>query len=93
MIHKDNFSLIHLFVIVVILMILGVTVPRFAGASIKTGNSALASDPQRVRSQPELNKPQHNDQLPSATGKIRKRYPERLGRVFKMQVQPSGRNL
>ena len=93
MIHKDSFSLIHLLAIVVILIILAVAAPRFAGASMKTRSSALATDPRGVRSQPELNKPQHNDQLPSATGGTGKRRPERLGRVFKMQVQPSGRNL
>jgi len=68
MIHKGGFTLIEILVVVVLLGILAVIVaPYISGAGVESRTTALATDLRRVRSQIELYKFHHNDQLPAAT--------------------------
>ena len=69
MLRKGGFTLVEILVVVVLLGILAaIVVPQFTGASNESRTSALLTDLRRVRSQIELYKFQHNDQLPAATG-------------------------
>jgi type II secretion system protein G len=62
---KSGFTLVEILIVVVILGILAaIVIPQFTGASTEAKESALMSDLQSIRSQIELYKIQHNDELP-----------------------------
>ena len=64
---KRGFTLVEILIVVVILGILAaIVIPQFTGASTQAKLSALVSDLQTMRSQIELYKLEHNEQLPSA---------------------------
>jgi general secretion pathway protein G len=64
---KGGFTLVEILIVVVILGILAaVVIPQFTDASTEAKTSSLCSDLQTVRSQIELFKIQHNDELPGA---------------------------
>ena len=64
---KRGFTLVEILIVVVILGILAaIVIPQFTGASTQAKLSALVSDLQTMRSQVELYKLEHNEQLPSA---------------------------
>jgi general secretion pathway protein G len=66
---KSGFTLVEILIVVVILGILAaIVIPQFTDASTQAKESALASDIQMMRSQLELYKIQHNDNLPNTTG-------------------------
>jgi len=62
---KSGFTLVEILIVVVILGILAaIVIPQFTSASTEAKESALVSDLQAIRSQIELYKIQHNDNLP-----------------------------
>jgi general secretion pathway protein G len=62
---KHGFTLVEILIVVVILGILAaIVIPQFTQASTEAKQSSLVSDLQTVRSQIELFKVQHNDNLP-----------------------------
>jgi len=62
---KKGFTLVEILIVVVILGILAaIVVPQFTNASTEAKSSSLAADLQTIRSQLELYKIQHNDNLP-----------------------------
>ena len=62
---KSGFTLVEILIVVVILGILAaIVIPQFTDASTEAKLSSLAADLQTMRSQIELYKIQHNDQLP-----------------------------
>jgi len=62
---KKGFTLVEILIVVVILGILAaIVIPQFTSASTEAKESALVSDLQSVRSQVELYKIHHNDNLP-----------------------------
>ena len=62
---KSGFTLIEILIVVVILGILAaIVIPQFTDASTEAKTSSLCSDLQTMRSQIELYKVQHNDDLP-----------------------------
>ncbi|MHC4149264.1 MAG: type II secretion system protein [Planctomycetota bacterium] len=62
---KSGFTLVEILIVVVILGILAaIVIPQFTSASTEAKESALVSDLQSVRSQIELYKIHHNDNLP-----------------------------
>jgi len=62
---KKGFTLVEILIVVVILGILAaIVIPQFTSASTEAKESALVSDLQAVRSQIELYKIHHNDNLP-----------------------------
>lgn len=64
---KRGFTLVEILIVVVILGILAaIVIPQFTGASTQAKLSALVSDLQTMRSQIELYKLEHNEQLPGA---------------------------
>jgi general secretion pathway protein G len=67
---RSGFTLVEILIVVVILGILAaIVIPQFTNASQEAKESALVSNLQSVRSQIELYKIQHNnDMLPGATG-------------------------
>lgn len=65
---KSGFTLVEILIVVVILGILAaVVIPQFTEASTEAKTSSLCTDLQTVRSQIELYKVQHNDNLPNMT--------------------------
>jgi len=65
---ESGFTLVEILIVVVILGILAaIVIPQFTDASTQAKESALASDLQMMRSQLELYKIQHNDNLPATT--------------------------
>ena len=63
---KSGFTLVEILIVVVILGILAaIVIPQFTEASTEAKTSSLCTDLQSVRSQIELYKIQHNDNLPS----------------------------
>ena len=64
---KSGFTLVEILIVVVILGILAaIVIPQFTEASTEAKTSSLCTDLQTVRSQIELYKIQHNDELPGA---------------------------
>jgi general secretion pathway protein G len=62
---EKGFTLVEILIVVVILGILAaIVIPQFTGASTEAKESSLVSDLQAVRSQVELYKIHHNDNLP-----------------------------
>ena len=77
--NRAGFTLVEILVVVVILGILAaIVVPQFSGAGTETRTSALSVDLRRVRSQIELYKFQHNEQLPAATGETAADFERRM---------------
>lgn len=65
--NKKGFTLVEILIVVVILGILAaIVIPQFSDASTEAKTSSLKSDLQTVRSQIQLYKIQHNDELPGA---------------------------
>jgi len=64
---KGGFTLVEILIVVVILGILAaIVIPQFTEASTEAKTSSLCTDLQTMRSQIELYKVQHNDDLPGA---------------------------
>jgi len=64
---KSGFTLVEILIVVVILGILAaIVIPQFTEASTEAKESSLCTDLQTMRSQIELYKIQHNDELPGA---------------------------
>jgi len=64
---KSGFTLVEILIVVVILGILAaIVIPQFTEASTEAKMSSLCTDLQTVRSQIELYKIQHNDDLPGS---------------------------
>ena len=62
---KSGFTLVEILIVVVILGILAaIVIPQFTEASTEAKLSSLCTDLQTMRSQIELYKVQHNDNLP-----------------------------
>jgi general secretion pathway protein G len=62
---KSGFTLVEILIVVVILGILAaIVIPQFTDASTEAKTSSLCSDLQTVRSQIQLYKIQHTDNLP-----------------------------
>jgi general secretion pathway protein G len=62
---KSGFTLVEILIVVVILGILAaIVIPQFTEASSEARLSSLCTDLQTMRSQIELYKIQHNDELP-----------------------------
>jgi general secretion pathway protein G len=62
---KRGFTLVEILIVVIILGILAaIVIPQFTSASTDARNNSLKSLLQTMRSQVELYKLQHNDQLP-----------------------------
>ena len=68
---KSGFTLVEILIVVVILGILAaIVIPQFTGASTEAKESSLMSNLQAMRSQVELYKIQHNDDLPGSTADV-----------------------
>ena len=66
---KSGFTLVEILIVVVILGILAaIVIPQFTEASTEAKTSSLCTDLQTMRSQIELYKIQHNDDLPGDGG-------------------------
>lgn len=64
---RSGFTLVEILIVVVILGILAaIVIPQFTEASTEAKTSSLCTDLQTMRSQIELYKIQHNDNLPGA---------------------------
>jgi len=64
---QSGFTLVEILIVVVILGILAaIVIPQFTEASTEAKTSSLCTDLQTLRSQIELYKIQHNDDLPGA---------------------------
>ncbi len=64
---KGGFTLVEILIVVVILGILAaIVIPQFTEASTEAKMSSLCTDLQTMRSQIELYKVQHNDDLPGS---------------------------
>jgi general secretion pathway protein G len=65
---RSGFTLVEILIVVVILGILAaIVIPQFTEASTEAKTSALVTDLQAMRSQIELYKVQHNDNLPGVS--------------------------
>lgn len=65
---KSGFTLVEILIVVVILGILAaIVIPQFSDASSQANMSKLQSDLQMLRSQVQLYRVQHNDNLPHTT--------------------------
>jgi general secretion pathway protein G len=68
---QKGFTLVEILIVVVILGILAaVVIPQFTEASTEAKTSSLCTDLQTVRSQIELYKVQHNDQMPGTVSGV-----------------------
>jgi len=68
---KHGFTLVEILIVVVILGILAaIVIPQFSQASLEARESSLKSNLQAVRSQIELYKIQHIENLPGTQGSV-----------------------
>ncbi|MHC4076270.1 MAG: type IV pilin protein [Planctomycetota bacterium] len=68
---KSGFTLVEILIVVVILGILAaIVIPQFTEASTDARTNSLMSDLQAMRSQIELYKVQHNDDMPGTFGTV-----------------------
>lgn len=68
---RTGFTLVEILIVVVILGILAaIVIPQFTEASTEAKTSSLCTDLQSVRSQIELYKIQHNDNLPGVANAL-----------------------
>jgi len=68
---QGGFTLVEILIVVVILGILAaIVIPQFTSASTEAKESALVSDLQAMRSQIELYKIHHDDQLPGTVSGV-----------------------
>ena len=68
---RSGFTLVEILIVVVILGILAaIVIPQFTDASTQAKESSLISDLQTLRSQIELYKIQHNDDLPGTVSGV-----------------------
>jgi general secretion pathway protein G len=66
---KSGFTLVEILIVVIILGILAaIVIPQFTSASQDARKNSLVSQLQTIRSQIELYKLQHKDQLPTSLG-------------------------
>ncbi len=66
---QKGFTLVEILIVVVILGILAaIVIPQFTNASSEAANSSVKADLQTLRSQVELYKVQHGDDLPGMSG-------------------------
>jgi len=66
---KSGFTLVEILIVVVILGILAaIVIPQFTNASTEAKTNSLMSNLQSIRSQIQLYKVQHNDDLPTDGG-------------------------
>ena len=76
---KSGFTLVEILIVVVILGILAaIVIPQFTEASTEAKTSSLCTDLQTVRSQIELYKIQHNDNLPASAGEASADFERRM---------------
>ena len=79
MMHKGGFTLVEILIVVVILGILAaIVVPLFSDASSQTRTSSLVTNLRKVRTQIELYKFHHNEQLPANTGETNADFEQRM---------------
>lgn len=68
---QSGFTLVEILIVVVILGILAaIVIPQFTEASTNAKTNSLRADLQTIRSQVELFKIQHNDELPGTHGDV-----------------------
>lgn len=68
---RKGFTLVEILIVVVILGILAaIVIPQFTEASTEAKTSSLCTDLQTVRSQIELYKIQHNDDMPGTVAGV-----------------------
>jgi general secretion pathway protein G len=76
---KSGFTLVEILIVVVILGILAaIVIPQFTEASTEAKTSSLCTDLQTMRSQIELYKIQHNDNLPAVAGETEADFARRM---------------
>ena len=76
---QSGFTLVEILIVVVILGILAaIVIPQFTEASTEAKTSSLCTDLQTMRSQIELYKIQHNDNLPASAGDTEADFDARL---------------
>jgi general secretion pathway protein G len=69
--NKSGFTLVEILIVVIILGILAaIVIPQFTNASEDARKSSLSSQLQTLRSQIELYKLQHHDELPNIVGGV-----------------------
>jgi general secretion pathway protein G len=79
MIRKSGFTLVEILIVVIILGILAaIVIPQFTNAGTEARTSSLLSNLRRVRSQIELYKFQHKEQLPAKTGETSAEFERRI---------------
>jgi general secretion pathway protein G len=76
---NKGFTLVEILIVVVILGILAaIVIPQFTEASTEAKTSSLCTDLQTMRSQIELYKIQHNDDLPAVAGEANADFEARM---------------
>ena len=79
MIKRSGFTLVELLIIISVIGILAaIIVPMYSDAGLKARSSALQTDLQKVRTQIEVYKSQHNDNLPAFSGETSEDFEQRL---------------
>lgn len=76
---KSGFTLVEIMIVVIILGVLAaIVIPQYTNASTEVRNSAVSANLQRVRTQLELYKFHHNEQLPATTGELTTDFERRM---------------
>ena len=76
---KSGFTLVELLIVISVLGILAaIIVPTFSDAGEKARESALKTDLTKVRTQIEVYKSQHKDQLPAYSGELSTDFERRM---------------